>query len=124
MNAGRDAEGKTQAPVRYRRQHLPRETGGGKWASSATSRRRRGTCHRPPNAVIGSTAAEVAGHGFDNLLLGGMGRLREKSGCLHDLSRLAVPTLGNVFGNPRLLQQMRAGLREAFDGGNGPSRHG
>src|SRR2546428_11780070 len=40
----------------------------------------------------------------------------EQRGCGHHLSRLAVPALRYVFGDPRALDWMRAVWRQPFDG--------
>jgi len=80
---------------------------------------------RPPHtfdggddAVIGAAAADVAVHMGDDLCAGWLGILLQQSRCLHDLTRLAIAALGNLLGNPGLLQRVARVRRQAFDGGD------
>ena len=74
--------------------------------------------NRFANALIGSAAAEIAIHRLGDLVVRGLGRLRQQSGGGHDLSRLAVAALRNFFGEPGLLQRMKSVRAEAFDRGH------
>ena len=74
--------------------------------------------NRAANALVGATAANVAGHLVVDLLDRGMRRLRQQSGRGHDLSGLAVATLRHLFFNPRLLQREFDFLFQSFDGGD------
>ena len=74
--------------------------------------------NRPPDAVIGAAATEVAGHCFRNLIVGGLRGFRQQGRGLHDLAHLAIPALRHIFGDPGLLQRMQPVCRQAFDGGD------
>jgi len=71
---------------------------------------------RLPDSIISSTAADVRGHKFRDLRVRGMWRLAQQGCRSHDLPALAISTLWNVFGNPGLLQCVKAIRAETFDG--------
>src|SRR5439155_6280410 len=56
---------------------------------------------RRANPLIGTAPADVAGHRLVDIVIGGLGCLREQAGGLHDLSALAVAALGDVQAAPR-----------------------
>jgi hypothetical protein len=70
------------------------------------------------NAGVSSTAADVAGHGFVDIFVGGLGVLLEEHGGAHDLSGLAITALWDVDFNPGALQGMSEIVRKAFDRGD------
>ncbi len=63
--------------------------------------------NRLANPFIGPAAAQVAIHRLRDLLIARIRRLRQQSRRRHDLPRLAVAALRNLFRNPRLLQHMQ-----------------
>src|SRR5262245_9498992 len=80
--------------------------------------RGRGTMDGLTNALIGAAAADVAAHSIVDISVGGVGLLVEQRHGGHNLARLAVSALRNVFFHPSLLDRMAAIGREAFDGGD------
>ena len=68
------------------------------------------------NSFIGSAATKITVHGFGDLRVGWIRRLREQSGSGHNLSGLAIAALRNLFGDPGLLQDMETIGAETFDG--------
>src|SRR5438034_10957938 len=74
---------------------------------------------RGTNAGIGPAAADIARHRPVDGGVAGMGVLREQRRCRHDLTRLAVPALHDLEGQPRLLYLL-AGRRfpDRLDGGD------
>ena len=71
-----------------------------------------------PDAHVGSAPAKIAVHGFVDLFVGRLGMFREQCRSRHDLSRLAVAALRNVYIPPGLLQRMCAVRRKTFNGEN------
>ena len=71
--------------------------------------------NRMPNALIHSTAAEIAGHSLVDLFVGGTRRLGQQRRRRHDLAALAVSALRNLLGDPGLLHRMRVVDRQSFD---------
>ena len=67
--------------------------------------------------VSGATA-EIAGHGFVDIGVGGVRFLSKQGGCGHDLSGLAVAALRNLFSDPGILDRMWTVCCKAFDGEN------
>jgi len=63
--------------------------------------------NRAANARVGAATANVAGHGFVNILIGRRGIFSKQHGGAHDLAGLAIAALGDVNFDPRLLQRMR-----------------
>src|SRR5467141_2926250 len=51
---------------------------------------------RRANPLVGTAAADVAGHGLVDLAIGGLRRLGEQAGRLHDLPALAVGALRDI----------------------------
>jgi hypothetical protein len=68
-----------------------------------------------PNALIGSTSTKVPRERSIYICVGGSRVLRQESGSRHQLPRLAIPTLGHFFGDPRSLQGMTAVWGETLD---------
>ena len=70
------------------------------------------------NPQVGPTAAEVARHGGVDLGIRGSGVLLEQGRGRHDLARLAVAALGDVFVDPRLLNGVEffGAFGQALDG--------
>jgi hypothetical protein len=71
---------------------------------------------RPSNPVIGPASADVPRHSLRNLIIRGLRILREQRYRAHDLPNLAISTLGNFFGDPRLLHWMQSVRGKPFDG--------
>src|ERR1700728_2074391 len=67
--------------------------------------------------LISATAANIGDIGVD-IGIGRTGKLFEERDRGHDLPRLAVAALRNVFRNPGALHRMAIVRGEAFDGGN------
>src|SRR5271154_1414542 len=70
------------------------------------------------DALVGAATADVSAHEVVDV---GVGRLRlfcEQRDCGHNLSRLAVAALGNVFFDPGYLYWVGAVGRESFDRGD------
>src|SRR5215213_7873335 len=70
------------------------------------------------DAGVGAAAADVAVHVTEDLVAARAFVRGEELGGLHDLARLAVAALRHGLVDPRLLQRMRGGGREAFDRGH------
>src|SRR5260221_788219 len=70
----------------------------------------------PSNARVGTAAADVAGHGFVNISVGGLGIFFQQDGCTHDLSGLAVAALRNVDFDSGALHRVGVVGGEAFNG--------
>src|SRR5438093_4259640 len=70
---------------------------------------------RLPDSIISSTAADVRGHKFRDLRVRGMWRLSQQGCRSHYLPALAISALWNVFGNPGLLQCVKAIRAETLD---------
>ena len=67
-------------------------------------------------ALIGAAAADIAGQGGVDIGIRGLRVFPEERRGRHELSRHTIAALGNIQGNPGLLDRM-AGIRgEAFDG--------
>jgi hypothetical protein len=64
---------------------------------------------------IVSAATAYIGHRLDDLVIGWLPDLSKKRGCRHNLPRLTVSALRNLFGNPGLLYRMRVVTRKALD---------
>jgi hypothetical protein len=71
-----------------------------------------------PDAWIRAAAADIPGHRFVDILIGGLGIFVEQHGGAHDLAGLAVAALRHVDFDPGALEWMRKIVREAFDGGD------
>src|SRR5437660_3166817 len=108
----REKEDRSRLPTRHQRlsksSEMPAAT-----VSFGTSR---GSVNRLPDSIVSSAAADVRRHEFGNLRVGGMRRLGQQCGRSHDLPTLAISALRNVFGNPGLLQCVKATRAETFDG--------
>src|SRR3954447_8340666 len=70
------------------------------------------------NAIVGAATTEIAGHRRGDLCWGRMGILHQESSSLHDLTSLTVAALGNVGGDPGLLQRVENFRAETFNGCN------
>ena len=70
------------------------------------------------NALVGAAAADVAAHEVVDVGIGGIGFFCEQRDGRHDLSRLAVAALRDVFGNPGLLDGMQAFGGNSFNCGD------
>lgn len=67
------------------------------------------------DALVRTASANVARHGGVDIRVGGF-RVSGKQGCgRHQLSGLAVTALRHLFRDPRSLQGMTRGFRQAFD---------
>src|SRR6266850_1439453 len=64
---------------------------------------------RRANPLVGTAAADVAGHGLVDLAIGGLLRLGEQAGGLHDLPALAVAALRDVQTVPGRLDALADG---------------
>src|ERR1700720_379838 len=71
--------------------------------------------NRLADSNVGHAAANTARHHRVNVAVAGIGKILQQRGCLHDLSRLAIPALGNLQLEPRGLQRMLALRIETFD---------
>src|SRR5688572_2114455 len=71
------------------------------------------------NALIAAAAAQISGHLFDDLLVGGGLVLGEQGSGLHDLSGLAIAALRHAELPPCLLHGMLAVGAQALDGRDG-----
>src|SRR5260370_20319244 len=60
------------------------------------------------DSLVRAAAADVAAHGIVDIGVGGVGLFRKQRYRGHDLSRLAVAALRNVFFHPGLLYGMAA----------------
>src|SRR5580704_9651406 len=70
------------------------------------SRLPRGALDRAHDALIGSTAADIGAHVFDDLCAGRLRFLLEQVDRAHDLARLAVAALRHLLGEPGLLHRV------------------
>lgn len=70
------------------------------------------------DAQVSAAAAEVAVHGFIDVLVCRLGVPGEQSSGRHDLAGLAVTALGHVHFEPGLLQGSGVVGREAFERGD------
>ena len=68
------------------------------------------------DARIGAAATDVAAHRVVDVLIGGLGRVLQERGGLHDLAALAEAALGDVLVAPRHLHRMVAVGRQPLDG--------
>jgi hypothetical protein len=71
------------------------------------------------NSQVGAASANVAVHGCFNLRIRRGWILVQESCCGHDLTCLAIPTLGHIVFNPGLLHWMVSIFGQPFDGSNG-----
>src|SRR5438105_7739867 len=69
------------------------------------------------NPWIRAAAADVAGHGLVNVFITGLWLLAQQNRGAHQLARLAVAALRNIFFYPGALQRMAQVSRQSFDGG-------
>src|SRR5438093_10656762 len=78
-----------------------------------------GLLDRGADARVSPTATDIARHGRVDVGVARMGVRGEQRRCRHDLTRLAVPALHDLEGQPRLLHLL-AGRRlpDRFDGGD------
>jgi hypothetical protein len=67
------------------------------------------------NPVIGAAAADIPVHVADDLIAGRFGVFSQQFRRLHDLTGLAISTLGHLFGDPRLLQWVIGSGRQTFN---------
>src|SRR6267378_889885 len=61
---------------------------------------------RRANPLVGAAAADVPGHRLVDIAIGGLRRLGEQAGGLHDLPALAVAALRDVQAAPRRLDAL------------------
>src|SRR6267378_4602020 len=64
---------------------------------------------------VGHAAANTARHHRVDVAVAGIGKILQQRGCLHGLSRLAIPALGDLQLEPRGLQRLLALRIETFD---------
>src|SRR5881296_715367 len=78
-----------------------------------------GLLDRGADARVSPAATDIARHARVDVGIAGMGVLREQRRCRHDLTRLAVPALHDLEGQPCLLYLL-AGRRfpDRLDGGD------
>src|SRR5438067_1935961 len=108
---------KNRRPCRRQRQPCrPRTRGGIRGSSRASGIR--SAMDSATNAIVGTTAAEVSGHGLGDFIVGRIRVLGKKRCSGHDLTRLAIATLRNIFCDPSLLKWVRTILRETLNGGD------
>lgn len=69
------------------------------------------------NAVVGPATTQVA-LVLDDVLVTGIGDALEPVCGVHDLARLAVSTLSNIFVDPSLLNGVQLRAAETLDGGD------
>src|SRR6476646_4874910 len=74
--------------------------------------------NRAPDGLISPATADIVAHGLVDVSVRGVGGFRQKGRHGHDLPRLTVSTLGNIFRDPGLLNRGAAVLGEAFNGGD------
>jgi len=67
------------------------------------------------DTVVGTAATDI-GHGFVDVGIGWFANLNQQGCSRHDLTTLAIATLGDCFVNPCLLQWMEAVFGEVFYG--------
>ncbi|CDG51202.1 hypothetical protein HALA3H3_130030 [Halomonas sp. A3H3] len=65
-----------------------------------------GALYGADNPHIGSAAADITVHMFNDLLTRGIGVALKKCRCLHELSGLAIAALRHLFVDPGLLKRM------------------
>src|SRR5260370_12873666 len=70
------------------------------------------------DSLVGAAAADVAAHGIVDVGVGGLGFFREQRDRGHNLARLAIAALRNLFLHPALLHLMAAIGGQAFNGRN------
>ena len=75
-----------------------------------------GAQNRALNSRVRHAAAKVAVHVRDNFCFGRVGVFSQQHRGLHDLPRLTVAALRNLFGDPSALKRVIALRIEAFDG--------
>src|SRR5438128_1565700 len=68
-----------------------------------------------PDALVGAASADVARHRIGDLLVARLRRLFDQRCGLHDLTGLAIPTLGDVVRLPGKLDRMATVGTEALD---------
>jgi hypothetical protein len=83
------------------------------WADKLTTIRfsshsRRRDFNRPAYADVGHAATNIPGHHCVNVAVGGIGKILQERGGLHDLSRLTVAALWNLQLKPHCLKRMLA----------------
>src|ERR1043165_4687011 len=83
------------------------------------SRSLRGGAHGRMNALVTAAAAQVAGHGVGDVLVGRRGLLLEQRRGLHDLPARAVAALRHAELAPGDLHRMLALRVEPLDGDDG-----
>src|SRR5882757_3063392 len=70
------------------------------------------------DALVTAAAADIARHGFADLVVGGLWIFHQQRGGLHDLAGLAVAALRDVDLAPGLLHRVIAAGMQPFDGGD------
>ena len=70
------------------------------------------------NPFIGPAPAEVSVHGLRNLVVAWVRGIGQQRCSRHNLPRLAITALRNLFGDPCLLQGVQAICAQAFNGGD------
>src|SRR2546428_10925133 len=86
--------------------------------ASPTSDRRAVNCC--PNALIGATSADIAGHRSIDVGIAWFRRAGKQCRCRHDLTGLAITALDDIELEPRLLQRLPyRRLADRFDGRDG-----
>src|ERR1035438_3885170 len=108
------AAGRSRSPG-PRRRRLQRLRIHGEKGGSSRASVPGGAVHRFANPFIGPAATEVAVHRLRDLIVRRVRRLRQQRCGGHDLSRLAVAALRNLFRNPGLLQHVQAISSKAFN---------
>src|SRR4029077_4955603 len=75
-----------------------------------------GAMNRFANARIGAAAAKISCHRLVDVVIRGPWLFEQQHSRAHQLSRLAVPALRHIFGNPSSLQWMAQISGKALDG--------
>ena len=70
------------------------------------------------NSEVGGATAEISGHGFVDIGVGGVRVLSEQRGGGYNLSGLAVAALWDLFSDPGFLDQMQTVCGKTFDSDN------
>jgi hypothetical protein len=70
------------------------------------------------NSEVGGATAEISGHGFVDIGVGGARVLSEQRGGGYNLSGLAVAALWDLFSDPGFLDQMQTVCGKTFDSDN------
>ena len=70
------------------------------------------------NAEVGGASADIAGHRIINVCICWVSVLRKERRGRHDLPRLTVAALRDLFGDPCFLHRMKTICAEAFDRDN------